>query len=150
MATAAETKLANAGRDQLAPLLPLADSGDSRNVKVNVRHSLVVLRDRIYEHAERLIDRWVIAAAGAGKMRDLNRNARRRGAEPPSETRDAAGTDAPDGSITRPVTSAVVVCENASGPSELIAMLNNAQRQVVGLMFKNSNRGRVHNRTTNL
>jgi len=68
--------LANAGRDQLTLLLPLTDPGDSRNVEVNVRHSLVVLRDRIDKDAERLFDRWVIIAAGAGKMRDLHRNAR--------------------------------------------------------------------------
>src|SRR5207244_1761801 len=82
---AVETKLANAGCDQLALLLPAADAGNPGNVKVNVRHSPVVLRDRIYEDAERLVDRRVIVASRAGKMRDLNRNARHSGQKLPQE-----------------------------------------------------------------
>src|SRR5262249_8015517 len=76
---AAQTKLANAGRNQLTLFVPLADTGDAGNIKVNALHSPVVLRDRIYEHEERLVDGWVIVAAGSGKMRDLHRNARRSG-----------------------------------------------------------------------
>src|SRR5262249_27469326 len=74
---AVEAKLAKAGRDQLAFLLPLADPSYSRKVKEDVRHSPVVLRKRVCEHAESLVDGRVIVAAGARKMRDLYRNARR-------------------------------------------------------------------------
>ena len=73
---AVETKLANTRCDQLTLLLPLVNPGDPRYIKVNVRHSLVVLCDRIDEDAERLVDLWVIVDAGAGKMGDLHWDAR--------------------------------------------------------------------------
>ena len=53
---AAQTELANAGSDQLALLSPPANPGYSGDVKEDVCHSPVVLCNRIYKHAERLVD----------------------------------------------------------------------------------------------
>jgi hypothetical protein len=47
--------LADAGRDQLTFLLPWSDPGYPRNVEVKVRHSPVVVRNRVDEDAERLV-----------------------------------------------------------------------------------------------
>jgi hypothetical protein len=61
--------LADAGRDQLTFLLPRSDPGYARDAEVNVRHTPVVVRNRVDEDAERLVYGWVIVSAGAGKMR---------------------------------------------------------------------------------
>src|SRR5262245_47707449 len=73
---AAEANLTNASRDQLTLLLPIADPGDSGNVKENVCHPLVVFGDGVYKDTERLVDGWVIVTAGAREMGDLHRNVR--------------------------------------------------------------------------